>query len=221
MPGIDFLQNSGVDIFMLSFYSNMIPVFIPFIAMAFAFIAGMRLFLFLEPDMVCELEDTCFRCHLLYGMSLGTMIISTVFILKDILSIAIYSEMLTHKHSLECVSNLMIKSGIFAFLSWMCIKGKECLLSNCMHKNKKKEELKTGKTSFQNKDVIFASNLGIKTCKGMCYPVSSSDKSPYNYNGKNIADEKVFIGAAHIKSGKHAHQKKCPSYLKSREYSVH
>ena len=55
----------------------------------------------------------------------------------------------------------------------------------------------------------------------MCYPVSSSDKSPYNYNGKNIADEKVFIGAAHIKSGKHAHQKKCPSYLKSREYSVH
>ena len=52
MPEIEFLQNSGVDFFMLSFYSNMIPVFVPFIAMVFAFIAGMRLFLFLEPDNI-------------------------------------------------------------------------------------------------------------------------------------------------------------------------
>lgn len=221
MPEIDFLQNSGVDFVMLSFYSNMIPVFIPFIAIVFAFIAGMRLFLFLEPDMVCELEDTCFRCHLLYGMSLGTMILATVFVLKDILSIAIYAEMLTHKHSLECVSNLMIKTGVFAFLTWMCIKGKECLLSICMHKNKKKEEFKNSKNGLTDDGIIFTSNLGIRTCKGMCYPVSGGERVHAGYQEKILVDEKVFIGAAHMKSGKHAHQKKCPSYLKSREYSVH
>ena len=208
MPGIDFLQNSGFDFQMLIFYANVIPVFIPLISMSFAFIVALRLFMHLEPGMVCELEDTCFRCHLLYGMSLGTIIFSFIFIVREFFSYAMYADLLMHKHSLECLTNLMTKTGIFVFLSWLCLKGKECLMSNCLHKSKL--EKKHTDLSFG-----FASIVSGGTCSCMCYPSKDENiefKSGYDHvkeNKRRISRKKQFVHAAALNS----RERRCPSYL--------
>lgn len=113
---------------------DFIPFILPVICMVTAIITGLMLFSRLKPGFVCELEDSCFRCHLLYGIAIGSIVLGFVSTIKELIYFAQNTISNTHIHSYECMSSMAIKIGLFSFLSWLCIKGRDCLISNCSYK---------------------------------------------------------------------------------------
>lgn len=113
---------------------DFLPFILPVICMVAAIITGLMLFSRLKPGLVCELEDSCFRCHLLYGIAIGSIVLGFVSIIKELIYFAQNTISNTHIHSYECMSSMAIKIGLFSFLSWLCTKGRDCLVSNCSYK---------------------------------------------------------------------------------------
>ena len=108
---------------------------LPVLCMLASVITGLMLFSKLKPGLVCELEDSCFRCQLLYGIAIGSIVLGSVSIIKDIIYFAQNAIISMHIHNYECLSSMTIKIGLFSFLSWLCIKGRSCLISNCSYKD--------------------------------------------------------------------------------------
>lgn len=149
----------------MTVFSMMIP-FVPIICMIIAFVFSVRLLNGIKPGDVCDLDNGCYRCDLLYNMSAGVAFFSVIYLMLEIAALFRGIPMFAHiTHTFNCLSIMLVKSSVFLFMAYICKKGKTCLVANCLHKKKKSESKSQKKSSFP----AIGDSI-ISECGAMCYP---------------------------------------------------
>lgn len=102
---------------------------VPIVLAIYAIIQGARLSLRLKPGMVCSATTCCERCQILYGLEIGTVVISLVYLIAKVkwFVMSDYADIAT----LDGMSWIAIESSIMGFLGYLCRRGLECLSVHC------------------------------------------------------------------------------------------
>jgi hypothetical protein len=102
---------------------------IPIALAIYALIQGARLSLKLKPGMVCQATTCCERCQILYGLEIGTVVLSLVYIIAKAKWIA--NGNFEKIASMDEMSWIAFEAAVMGFLGYLCRRGLECLSVHC------------------------------------------------------------------------------------------